>query len=192
MSSVAWILIVLAFIFLLVICIVRVIWKRNARRQFQQIEARFEEIVQRRQVRNRAWKRRVGEAQHLLTGKDWRDPKGKIDFVDRLYGGVPECLWYALGDTDGTINLLEEIYKIFYPTKNRAFGDIEVLPSENPLVGIALRIRNPQRFEAEIEVNGQKCPLYQTGFSQFGDDDEGCASLLDLYNEPQAVASLTK
>jgi len=188
MSSVVWILIALAFI-LLVVCILHVIGKRNARRQFQQIRARFEEIAQRNEARNRAWKRRVIEAQHLLTGKNWGDPKGKIDFVTSLYGGdVPEYLWYALGDTDGTIDL-EEVYKTFYPTKNRAFGDIEVHPSENPLVGIALRIRNPQRFEAEIEVNGQKCPLYQIGNSQFGDDNEGCVSLLGLYNEPQAVAS---
>jgi len=132
------------------------------------------------------WRQRVKNAQHLLTGKDWRDPEGKEEFVRQVYRGeVPQYLWYAIGDEELSGDDCAAIITSFWEEGGCGFGDIELHHSNFSEIGVGLRIRNPQKFASEITVGGSECPLYQTGNSEGLCDRQRPFSFFCLYQHQQ-------
>jgi len=171
--------------------IVFYLFSEDSKRRQKRLAAQEElmEWQRKAEAKIREWQRRVDEAKHLLTGTDWRDPAGKAAFVGQLYEeAMPAYLWYAIG---GNLSSQKEINAIvdFFWDGTHNFGDLEPHNSNNPGVGVAIRVRNPKRFASEITVGGQSCPLYQIGYSHFGDGESGCVNLVHLYDEIQNVAS---
>lgn len=138
--------------------------------------------------RRKNHRQRISRARRLLTGNSWRVPDGKEAFLYEVYEGkVPRYLWYALGEYELSEEDNKVIVGMFWGDRGPSFGDYELHRSHSPEVGVGLRIRNPKQVFVEIEVAGQKCPLYQTGHSDpFGYvGDEPTVLFLGLYEEQE-------
>lgn len=123
-------------------------------------------------------KAKIEEAKKLLKGKNWRDPAGKKEFVQALYGDVvPEYLWYEIGDLRPSNEELKFLKHFFWGERGPSFGDIELHRSMNRGIRVLLRIRKPKKFIEEIVVGGKPCPLHQIGHSDifgFGQGGPTC------------------
>ena len=154
----------------------------KVREERKEFEARMASTLARIKEEKQEWRQRVKNAQHLLTGKDWRDPAGKDDFVREVYKGeIPQYLWYAIGDKEFTDDDCDAIITFFWGEGGCGFGDIELHRSNFSEIGVGLRIRNPQKFASEITVGGSECPLYQTGNSDGLCDRQRPVSFFCLY-----------
>lgn len=164
--------------------IIEQIWRgRHYKRQQKEADQELQQVNAEIEEGRKKWQTRVAVAKRLLTGKSWRDPAGKKEFVYELYGGTPSYLWYAIGNAQmrASEETLAEIKDFFWGTKGPSFGDLEFHPSGHPEVGVALRIRNPQRFAEHVPVGDDIAHLYQTGHSMFGGPEAGCVSFVELY-----------
>ncbi len=138
--------------------------RAEARAKRQKFEAEMASTLARIRAEAQEWQLRIRNAQHLLTGQNWRDSAGKEEFVRQVYEGeVPQYLWYALGETPFTDNDCEAITKLFWKDGGCGFGDIELHHSGSPEIGVGLRVRNVRMFVSDVEVGGHICPLYLTG-----------------------------
>ncbi len=120
----------------------------------------------------------------LLTGKSWRDPDGKAEFIHQLYDGcVPAYLWYALGDARPFEDELEIIKRFFFDGQTPGGGNLELHISGHKDVGVALRVRFAKNIATEITVGGQLCPLHQTGHAApFGNGTgQPCANFIRIF-----------
>lgn len=160
-----------------------------ARKQRKDCEEGVAKILERNRVQKQEWERRIENARRWLTGADWKDPAGKEAFVKEVYmGKVPQYLWYAMGSMQAFgADTCQELGAMFWEnTEGISFGDLEVHVSLLPGIGYGLRIRNPKRFQAEILIEGVKCPLYQTGYwaPWGGSGSEPLVNFIELYKQP--------
>jgi hypothetical protein len=133
-----------------------------AKQEHHAFNARIASMMEQNKTKRKEWLQRIDQARHLLTGKDWRDPSGKTEFVNEVYKGeIPKYLWYAIGNKE--IGDLKGINDFFWGECGPDVGDLELHCSQFSEVGVGLRIRNPKKFFSEITLNGCLCPLYQTG-----------------------------
>lgn len=176
MSSIQ-VLAVLAFFVVAAICIAVTALKKDFREGQDSNPETFDQKLA-------DWKKKVGKARHLLTGKFWWEPDGKEEFIQAVYnGGIPEYLFYALGDQTLSTEHIQDIKNFFWRGQSFKFGDFELHNSGNPRIGALLRIRDPKQLAPELMIGGYTCPLYQTGRSYFGDETPGCVNFMHLMEE---------
>lgn len=163
---------------------------KGQRRRNQEFKTWMKKTGERIATRRAKWQQKIAGVRHLLTGATWRDLDGKSDFVKTLFGdGMPDYLWYAVGELQMREEEMACICSHFWPEKGPAFGDIELHKSQNEGLGALLRIRSPKEFSANIIVGGHVCPLYQIGAADFfGELDEGGVNFRNLF-EQQAEAA---
>ena len=114
----------------------------------------------------REWNRKVSLAKRYLTGTNWRDHDGKIEFVQELWGGdkVPQYLWYEFSGL--TAEETAECWKLFWPHSRPCLGDWEGHSM--------LRVRNAKVFLAEVMLStGKVLVLEQVGHAQWWASGEG-------------------
>lgn len=157
-------------------------WQRRRKQLLARI-AEDNEIREKLAKKMANWQQKVAAASHLLTGQDWRDPAGKTEFVQAVYGeAVPEYLWFALDDGVAEDQAWDDVVALFWGEGNRPQpGDLELHRSGNKEIGLALRVRFPKNFAPEFCLGDKVCPLYQTGYSYFGSPTAGCVNLVEIY-----------
>jgi len=171
----------------IVVAVVCRIWQAAHERKAARIAA-DEAIMQRISKELADWQQQVASASHLLTGTDWRDPAGKLEFVKAVYGQVPEYLWYTLGEGMFEEQAWDGVEGIFWGAERSRPqpGDLELHRSGSHEIGLALRVRFPKNFVAEFHLGDKVCPLYQTGYSYFGQPTKGCVNIIELYDAKRA------
>ena len=87
-------------------------------------------------------------------GASWRDPEGKEEFVNELFWGVPQYLWYEVG-RKLTKEDIDKIVDFFWGGQGCSFGDLEMHRT--------LRVRNAKKFTALLLG---EFPLRQIGHIQ--------------------------
>ena len=129
------------------------------------------------------WQEKVAQHRHLLTGKSWRDPDGKKEFVAALYDGIPDYLWYALNDDWGPDELADACSVFWQGGLANNLGDMKIHCSDLTGFHFYLRIRNSRNFVDQLIIGEHVGPLCQVGCSALGGTEVGCVNFIDLFEE---------
>ena len=111
-----------------------------------------------------------GKVRKTLALKNWRDPSShaikqtEIQAIWGESGGVPGYMWFAIGNIHRTNETqTSKIAAQFFKNCEPSFGDIE-LHGSDMVPGVGLRIRNADTLALEVEIDGEKYPMYQAGY----------------------------